>query len=87
MARGHWLDPLARSLLEATGQLPPRPSPAEAPPDPDSDSDPNSDPDPDRDHDRDRDRHRHCRALSFGLISFSVYLPTYACFSTPSKHS
>ncbi|MFM7653391.1 MAG: hypothetical protein ACKO5M_10810 [Vulcanococcus sp.] len=26
MARGHWLDPLARSLLEATGQLPPRPS-------------------------------------------------------------
>ena len=24
MARGHWLDPLARSLLEATGQLPPR---------------------------------------------------------------
>jgi len=39
MARGHWLDPLARSLLEATGQLPPRPSPAEAPPDPDSDSD------------------------------------------------
>ena len=24
MARGHWLDPLARRLLEATGQLPPR---------------------------------------------------------------
>ncbi|MEY3544496.1 MAG: hypothetical protein RLZZ106_1110 [Cyanobacteriota bacterium] len=28
MARGHWLDPLARSLLEATGQLPRRPKPA-----------------------------------------------------------
>jgi DNA uptake protein ComE-like DNA-binding protein len=28
MARGHWLDPLARSLLEATGQLPRRPQPA-----------------------------------------------------------
>jgi DNA uptake protein ComE-like DNA-binding protein len=27
MARGHWLDPLARSLLEATGQLPRRPAP------------------------------------------------------------
>lgn len=26
MAPGHWLDPLARSLLQATGQLPPRPS-------------------------------------------------------------
>ena len=26
MARGHWLDPLARSLLVATGQLPPRPA-------------------------------------------------------------
>jgi len=25
MARGHWLDPLARGLLEATGQLPRRP--------------------------------------------------------------
>jgi DNA uptake protein ComE-like DNA-binding protein len=25
MARGHWLDPLARSLLQATGQLPPKP--------------------------------------------------------------
>ncbi|NDG74850.1 MAG: hypothetical protein EBX49_05835, partial [Synechococcaceae bacterium WB8_1B_136] len=25
MARGHWLDPLARRLLEATGQLAPRP--------------------------------------------------------------
>jgi DNA uptake protein ComE-like DNA-binding protein len=25
MARGHWLDPFARRLLEATGQLPPRP--------------------------------------------------------------
>ena len=25
MARGHWLDPLARSLLVATGQLPPQP--------------------------------------------------------------
>ncbi len=24
MAKGHWLDPLARSLLEAVGQLPPR---------------------------------------------------------------
>jgi len=24
MARGHWLDPLARRLLEVTGQLPPR---------------------------------------------------------------
>ena len=42
MGRGHWLDPLARSLLEATGQLPRRPqvastpaadpAPAEAPP-------------------------------------------------------
>lgn len=31
MARGHWLDPLARSLLEATGQLPPR-APADAAP-------------------------------------------------------
>ena len=30
MARGHWLDPFARSLLEATGQLPRRPKPAEA---------------------------------------------------------
>ena len=30
MARGHWLDPLARSLLEATGQLPPRPRSAAA---------------------------------------------------------
>jgi hypothetical protein len=30
MARGHWLDPLARSLLEVTGQLPRRPKPAEA---------------------------------------------------------
>jgi DNA uptake protein ComE-like DNA-binding protein len=27
MARGHWLDPLARSLLVATGQLPPPPPP------------------------------------------------------------
>ena len=32
MARGHWLDPLARSLLEATGQLPRRPKPAPAVP-------------------------------------------------------
>ncbi len=35
MARGHWLDPLARSLLEATGQLPrrarPKPARVEAP--------------------------------------------------------
>ena len=31
MARGHWLDPLARSLLEATGQLPRRPKPVAAP--------------------------------------------------------
>ena len=30
MARGHWLDPLARSLLEATGQLPRRPKPVMA---------------------------------------------------------
>ncbi len=30
MADGHWLDPLARSLLEATGQLPSRPRPAQA---------------------------------------------------------
>ena len=31
MARGHWLDPLARSLLVATGQLPPPPEkPVEA---------------------------------------------------------
>jgi DNA uptake protein ComE-like DNA-binding protein len=28
MAKGHWLDPLARSLLQATGQLPPEPRPA-----------------------------------------------------------
>jgi DNA uptake protein ComE-like DNA-binding protein len=28
MAKGHWLDPLARSLLQATGQLPARPRPA-----------------------------------------------------------
>ena len=26
MARGHWLDPFARRLLEAAGQLPPRPA-------------------------------------------------------------
>jgi DNA uptake protein ComE-like DNA-binding protein len=32
MARGHWLDPLARSLLEATGQLPPRAPAAAAKP-------------------------------------------------------
>jgi DNA uptake protein ComE-like DNA-binding protein len=31
MARGHWLDPFARSLLEATGQLPRRPNPARRP--------------------------------------------------------
>jgi len=30
MADGHWLDPLARSLLEATGQLPARPRAAAA---------------------------------------------------------
>ena len=30
MADGHWLDPLARSLLEATGQLPARPRDAAA---------------------------------------------------------
>jgi len=30
MARGHWLDPLARSLLEATGQLPKQPKPTAA---------------------------------------------------------
>ncbi len=30
MADGHWLDPLARSLLEASGQLPARPKPAAA---------------------------------------------------------
>jgi DNA uptake protein ComE-like DNA-binding protein len=29
MARGHWLDPFARSLLEATGQLAPRPRPSQ----------------------------------------------------------
>lgn len=29
MARGHWLDPFARSLLEATGQLPRRPRPSD----------------------------------------------------------
>ena len=33
MARGHWLDPLARSLLEATGQLPRRARPKPAVPD------------------------------------------------------
>ena len=40
MADGHWLDPLARSLLEATGQLPAKPRQAEAPgqPAPPSDS-------------------------------------------------
>lgn len=32
MARGHWLDPLARSLLEATGQLPRRAKPTPAAP-------------------------------------------------------
>jgi len=32
MARGHWLDPLARSLLEATGQLPSRTRPEPAAP-------------------------------------------------------
>jgi DNA uptake protein ComE-like DNA-binding protein len=31
MARGHWLDPFARSLLEATGQLPRRPQAAPSP--------------------------------------------------------
>ena len=31
MARGHWLDPFARSLLEATGQLPRRPNRAVRP--------------------------------------------------------
>jgi len=31
MADGHWLDPLARSLLEASGQLPARPKPAATP--------------------------------------------------------
>jgi len=31
MAEGHWLDPLARSLLEATGQLPARPRPEPKP--------------------------------------------------------
>ncbi len=31
MARGHWLDPFARSLLEATGQLPRRPNQAVRP--------------------------------------------------------
>ena len=31
MAGGHWLDPLARTLLEATGQLPRRPKAAPAP--------------------------------------------------------
>lgn len=37
MARGHWLDPLARSVLRATGQLPPeRPA---APPSPAADDD------------------------------------------------
>jgi DNA uptake protein ComE-like DNA-binding protein len=30
MAKGHWLDPLARSLLQATGRLP-KPAPASAP--------------------------------------------------------
>lgn len=30
MARGHWLDPFARSLLEATGQLPRQPKPGSA---------------------------------------------------------
>lgn len=28
MAKGHWLDPIARSLLQATGQLPPEQRPA-----------------------------------------------------------
>ena len=30
MAKGHWLDPLARSLLQATGRLP-KPATASAP--------------------------------------------------------
>ena len=33
MAKGHWLDPLARSLLQATGKLP-RPTPTPPPPAP-----------------------------------------------------
>ncbi|MCX5931172.1 MAG: hypothetical protein NTW83_04930 [Cyanobacteria bacterium] len=32
MAKGHWLDPLARSLLEATGQIPRAPDPPKAKP-------------------------------------------------------
>ncbi|MCT0218123.1 hypothetical protein KQ304_03770 [Synechococcus sp. CS-1329] len=32
MAKGHWLDPLARSLLEATGQIPRAPQPAKPEP-------------------------------------------------------
>jgi DNA uptake protein ComE-like DNA-binding protein len=31
MARGHWLDPLARTLLEAAGQIAPRPRPEPEP--------------------------------------------------------
>ena len=38
MASGHWLDPIARSLLEATGQLPRRPKPTPAAPIPNSEA-------------------------------------------------
>ena len=41
MARGHWLDPFARRLLAATGQLPPRPPAApQIEPQPDPPNDP-----------------------------------------------
>jgi DNA uptake protein ComE-like DNA-binding protein len=43
MARGHWLDPLARTLLEAAGQIAPRPRP-EPEPEPEPDGGPEHDP-------------------------------------------
>jgi DNA uptake protein ComE-like DNA-binding protein len=44
MARGHWLDPLARTLLEAAGQIAPRPRPEPSQPDPGPEASPAHDP-------------------------------------------
>lgn len=44
MARGHWLDPLARTLLEAAGQIAPRPRPEPSQPDPAPEARPEHDP-------------------------------------------
>jgi len=44
MARGHWLDPLARTLLEAAGQIAPRPRPEPSRPDPGPVASPEHDP-------------------------------------------